>query len=744
MHLLALGAVLALTGGRPIHPVSAVPLDPPTATLTGKVTDQSGRPLADVRISVVEIERVATTSAEGVYRMPTLPSGTYSVTYALIGYAPQVRRVTIRDQDVVLDVAMQESAIEIQPIQVTASAGATSALESPQPTAVLSGEDLRTSQAPSLGETVNALAGVRSLSTGTGIGKPVIRGLTSNRVLILDDGQRLETSQWGDEHSPNIETADAERIEVIRGPASVLYGSDALGGVINIIPRELPDALSGPGFIRGNFTTAYGTNNKGADGTLGLEGAHGGFGFRTSLTGRHSDDVLTPAGRLFNSGNEAIGGTAAAGYRGGWGSLTATYSHRDEHIQIHEDPAEDPTATPNQRIGEDRGRISLSLPVGSASRLEATAGYERNRRREFEDAATTDVALGLLSRTWTGDVHLHHAPLGRFAGIVGISGLHNAFEKFGEETLIPNNKAYNVGAYLFEQTDAGRWNFSFGARFDHRQLDVESDTVLQVAAQTRKYNSVTGNLGLLYHVSEPVALVLNVGRGYRAPSAFDLFANGVHEGTVAFERGNPALSNEHSLNTDIALRIQNRTMGIEIGGFYNRIYDFIYTRPTGTFDSASGFQIFDVVQGDARLVGFEAAAEVHPTPFLHLRTTADYVDGKNTTTNTPLPFVPPFRVSYSARLEGGPGGWISNAYFQFGGETNSKQTKLDPNDFAPEGYTVFNLGAGASFPLGRRTVNLDLTLQNAFDKEYASFLSRFKTYALNPGRNLIVRVSSQI
>jgi len=608
---------------------------------------------------------------------------------------------------------------------------------------------LRQAQAPSLGETIQSLPGVRSLSTGTGIGKPVIRGLTSNRVLVVADGQRLETQQWGDEHSPNVETGDAERIEVIRGPASVLYGSDALGGVINVVPKELPDAIGRAGFVNGDLSTSYSTNNRQPDGTIALEGASGGFGFRGSFTGRTSDDIRTPVGPLFNSGNRSVGGTGSVGYRAAWGNVNATYSHRDEKLEIHEDPAEDPTATPLQRIGEDRAKVGLTLPMGN-SRLEADAGLERNHRREFEEQDATDVALGLLSKTFTTNVHFHHAPIGRWAGAIGASGLYNTFDKSGEETLIPNTNVGTAGVYLFEQGDYGRWNLSFGGRYDYRRLDADADAALGITDQTRTYNSVTGNAGVLYHLTEPLALVLNVGRGFRAPSSFDLFANGVHEGTVAFERGNPDLKNEHSINTDFALRAQTSSVRAEVGVFANYIQNFIYSQPTTEIDPESGFQIFDVTQGDARLIGLEGAVEYHPTRYLHLQGTADYTNGTNTTTDTPLPTMPPFRATYLVRLEGDPMGSLENPYLSVGGESNARQGRLDPTEeeffsesgYKSAGYTLLNLGAGFTLPVARNRLRLDLSLRNVLDKKYANFLSRYKTYALDPGRNLTLRLST--
>jgi iron complex outermembrane receptor protein len=712
------------------------------ATLTGQVTDTSGRPLPEVRVAVLEVNRSTLTDAEGRYVLQGLPTGTYAVSFALVGFAPQVHRVTLREGEVTLDVRLRPTLIELQELQVTASPIATTSLTSPQPTSVMSVEEVQSNRAASLGETISVLPGVRNFSTGGGIGKPVIRGLSSTRVLVLADGQRLENQQWGDEHGPNIEAGEAERIEVIRGPASVLYGSDALGGVINVITPDLPDALERDPFVSAKVVAGYATNNEQPDGTVALEGARAGFGFRGAFTGRTSDDVRTPAGELFNSGGRTLNGTGSVGYRGSWGSVAGTYSHRDERVEIHEDPAEDPTATPFQRIGEDRVHLRGSLPV-SASHLDVDVGYERNRRREFEEADATDVTLGLLSRTYSAGLRLHHPPVQGMAGIIGLAASRNEFDKFGAETLIPNNDYNNLGLYAFEQLELGRWNFAVGARYDYRRLRVDDDADLGVVAQRRTYNSVTGNLGVLYRVAEPVALVLNVGRGYRSPTAFDLFANGVHEGTVRFERGDSTLRNETSINTDLALRIQGRKVTAEIGGFANFIDNFIFPDPSGQIDPGSGLQIFDITQGNAQLRGFEAAVDFHPAPFLHLRGTADYTRGENTTNDLPLPFVPPFRATYSARLEGGDHGWVENPYLSIGGESNAKQSRVDPEDFAPEGYTLAHLGGGFALPLGSRTVSFDLQVRNVFDKEYAGFLSRYKTYALDPGRNFIARVTTE-
>ena len=738
-----LAGLASLSAPARAHAAVAHATSPELGELSGTVTDTAGRPLAGVRVTVLEASRSAQTAADGRYRLPNLPNGTYGVSFALVGYAPVVARIAIPSRGATLDVELRPTRIELPEVQVTASPLATTALTSPQPTSVVAGAALDLAQAASLGETLEQVAGVRNFSTGAGIGKPVIRGLTGNRILVLADGQRTEGAQWGDEHGPNIETATAGRIEVIRGPASVLYGSDALGGVINVVERPLPDAIGGASFLHGRLNTAYATNGESPDGSLLLEGASGHVGFRGALSGRTSDDIDTPVGELLNSGNRAVGGQGAVGLRGGWGSANASYAYRDERLEIHEDPEEDPEATPFQRIGTHRAQVALNLPVRHA-RLQLDAGYERNRRREFEEAgadAAGDLALGLLSETWTGNAHFHHAPVGRIEGIVGASLLRTTVTTAGEETLVPASRSTGYGVYAFEQAELGPWHLSAGARYDYRTLDVDDTPALGVAAQRRDWHSLTGNVGALYRLSGTLAAVLNVGRGFRAPSPFDLFANGVHEGTRRYERGTATLRNETSLNGDLALRVQSDRVNAEVGAFLNLIDDYIYPDPTDAFDPESGLRIYDIVQGNARLAGFEAAAEYHATPWLHFQLTSDYTHGQNVTTGLPLPFIPAFRVLYSARIEGAGVGRIDDPYLQLGAESTARQGRLDPEDVATGGYTLVNLAAGFATSYGATDFAVDLSARNLLDRQYRSFLSRYKAYADDPGRSVVLRVS---
>ncbi|MGZ8470100.1 MAG: TonB-dependent receptor, partial [Gemmatirosa sp.] len=722
---------------RPVAPASPRVVD----GVEGRVVDTAGVPLADVRVRLVELGRTRVTAADGRWRFSAVAPGRYTLSISRVGRVPETRAIAIPGDGRPVDVVLRAARVQLAAVQVTASTGATRAQDSPQPTAVLEGAELRTGQGAALGETLEQVPGVRSLSMTTGIGKPVIRGMTHYRVVTLDNGQRSETQAWGHDHSPNVETATAERVEVIKGPASVLYGSDALGGVVNVVAPPVPDALDGAAFVRGRASTIYNHNVRGTDGTLGVEGARGGFGARAALTARASGDMRTPVTRLPNTDNRAVATEGAAGWRGAWGTLTARYAGRGERIEIFDDPVASPGYTGYQRIATHRGTVEATLPVGSA-RLQANVGYEQNLRREFAGAAATTPDLGLFVRNWTGFAHLHHAPVGAFSGTLGASAMTSRFQNRGSKTLIPGSDSRTAAVYAFEQAEFGRWRTTFGARFDHRTLATGGDASIGVPAQRRAFPAVTGSAGVLYRLSEPVALVANVARGFRAPAAPDLWANGFHEGTRAFERGAPDLDVETSLNTEGGIRVNASALTAELTGFVNRVRNYIYLRP---FGSGALFDSLQVVQGDAQLVGLEGRAAYRPLSFLTLQLSGDWVRGDNVTADVPLTFIPPPRLLYGVRLEREQE-WrgLRALYLTASAESNARQSRIDPRDVAPPGYTITTLGTGFTHLLPRGPLTVDLTLRNLFDVRYRSFMSRYKGYADAPGRGVVVRVGTAL
>lgn len=642
------------------------------------------------------------------------------------------------------DSARRDSAQRVGAFQVTATFAATRVLDAPQPVAVIGGAELRRAQGAAVGDALEQLPGIRSLSMTTGIGKPVIRGLTHNRIVTLDNGQRSETQQWGHDHSPNVETANAEQIEVIKGPASVLYGSDALGGVINIVAPALADARGESPFLRGRATMAYNTNVMGPDATLRFDAARGGWGARIAATGRLTGDMRAPRGVLRNTENETGHLELATGYTGDERRLLLRVSERGERIEIFDDPIAAPGYTGYQRLTTRRGTIEGERALGAGGdRLQLQLGLEQNFRREFDAADATDIALGLLVNTASGFLHYHHRPVGPFSGgTIGVFALDSRFEKRGNTSLIPNSSSQNAAVYALEHIERGRWRGTVGARWDLRTLGIADDAELGLSAQTQRHQAFTGSLGASYRLTEWSSLVASVGRGFRAPAAPDLFANGFHEGTRAFERGNPDLRVETSLNTDLGLRIEHARVTGELSVFRNAIDDFIYLRPFGTGGAA--FDSLEVVQGNALLRGAEARVAVRTLPWLTLQAAGDIVRGTNRTVDVPLTFVPPPRVQLGARVEPTRLGQVLlRPWLSVQAERNWRQTRIDPRDVAPPGYTLWQLGGGGTLLVGARVLVVDLAVRNVFDTRYRSFMSRYKEFADGPGRAVVLRVTTE-
>lgn len=721
-----------------------------SATVAGVLRDAAGQPIDGARVQLVELQRHVVTGEDGQFRFGAVPAGTYRLAVARIGFAPGLHTVRVGGPAERLIITMDEGRMELTAVQVSASPTATTPLSAPQAMAILGGEALREAQGRSLGETLEPVAGVRSISMTTGIGKPVIRGLSSQRVITLDNGQRVESQQWGTDHAPNLETRDAERIEIIKGPASVLYGSDALGGVVNVIARALPDATGRAPFVSSGVAAVYDANLRGPEATLSLEGGAGGLGWRTSVTGRAMGDMRAPTGVLENTQNRTTNANLAAGYRGTWGSVATRLSRRSERIEIFDNPETSPGYTGYQDIVSNRAKVEVRRPVGEG-RLELDVAAEHNVREEYGDVDASEHALGLTALTGTVTAHWHPAQRqmlgGEWSGMLGVAAMGQQFQKSGTQTLIPDAAASNIALYGYEQATLGRLTLSVGARWDLRTLSAERDDVLSLDPTQRTWNTWTGNAGATYALREHMSVVMAVARGFRSPWYNELFANGFHEGTRAYERGNPELTLETSLNADLGIRVRQRTFTLDAGVYSNRISDYIYLRPFGT--GARAFDSLDVVQGDAWLRGGELAATWQPARWLTLDAGTDLTIGDNRTAGIPLTFVPPPRATWGARWSDTRSALMRRVfgrsavpYLKLSGESHAQQDRLDPNDVAPSGYTLWHASAGIALATSRGPLHVDLVMRNVGNVRYRPFLSRYKEFADAPGRALQLRVSA--
>jgi outer membrane receptor protein involved in Fe transport len=710
-------------------------------TLTGRVTDAVGQPIAAATVEITELGRRTTTATDGSFRL-ALPPGRYTVAVRRSGFAPVVRDVRLSGS-VAVDVALTPSPFQLEPVTVTATRSPVAADASPLPFSALAGDQLRRAQGVSLAHVLEALPGLRTLSTGAQIGKPVIRGLSGPRVLVLENGSRLEDYSWSDEDGPSVETGFVRRVEVIRGPASVLYGSDALGGVINVISEQLPDAAGGPKFMRTGYQLSLASNNA----EIGLagraEGARGTLGWRLAGVGRFASALHTPAGELENTGFGSASAEAVAGWRGPRGGLSVRVAHYGGEFKLLEANGPDTSSTeeggPERKLGDERLQVRGERVSGSW-RLVAQGQFQRHSLIEVSDdtvpggggSQTETEAFNLLLQTASLDLLAHHGT-GALRGTLGLSGVGQWNDASGRIPLVPDARIASGAAFAFEQLafGGGRWSLLAGARVDARRLNADADTALAMTAQARNATAWSGDLGIVFRPAADVAVSANVGRAWRAPTLFELFSNGPHLGEARYERGDATLVPEAGRSVDVGVRLGGHRVRLELAAYQHAISDYIYIRPDTVF--IDSLRVYQHAQADAELIGTEVSLEAELVPGFTARARLDGVRGTNLTAHEPLPLVPPLRTGVTL---------VWRDAVQLDVDTYARQDRPNSLDIQTAGYTLVHVSASREITLFGRAMRLDVGMRNAFNTSYRSFLSRYKEFALDPGRNLIIRLSA--
>ncbi|MEP6831750.1 MAG: TonB-dependent receptor [Gemmatimonas sp.] len=731
--------------------------------ISGTVKDAGGRALPGARITLTELGLEVVSDAEGHYRFASVPPGRYTLVVRKIGYASPAPTVTSIASTGAHDFMLTRSARLLEPVTVTASSQPTDARLSSRSIGVLHQDALRNDASISLAHSLVSLPGVRSVSTGVQIGKPMIRGLYGARVLTLEDGMRLEDYSWSDEDAPAIDARLAQRVEVIRGPASVLYGSDALGGVVNVIPNALPSAAAGER-VRRLSAEAYGaSNNLEAGASARVEGANGRLGWRAAGTGRFAGSIQTPDGEVMHTGLGVVSFQGATGLRGKQSNTTLRFALVGGEFQLLE--AQKPiiptgvvdSGGPVRQLLDTRVQLVHEQIFGKL-RLEAKAQWQRHSLKEVSDdclppigqpvcsaaelAASKDVpAFDLLLNTESADVLLHHGTDGNIHGTFGLSGMFQSNDSRGPIFLVPDASISAVGVYALEQIRAGIFTFEGSARADHRSLNADANAQILLAANdSRSWNATTFNVGAVAQLTPMVALVANAGSGWRAPTLFDLYSNGVNIAEARYELGDPTLNREYDVNGEAGVRLTGARAHFEATGFRSNIDDFIYTSPTG--QQQSGLPLFRHLQADAKFTGAEMSAGVEVATPVSVDARFDVVQATNKKTGLPLPLIPPARGAVGLTYHTERVTWLQHLALRGEVESVAKQTRLDVNDLQTGSYTLVNFAANAEHPIGARAFRFDLRVQNAGNVAYKDFLSRYKQFAQNPGFNAVFRIST--
>ncbi|GAB3269301.1 TonB-dependent receptor [Larkinella harenae] len=744
--------------------------EPCDCFIKGIVLDKdSHQPIPGAAVFIREISRGTTTDAQGQYRIDRLCQGQYTLVSRILGYKEISQAVTLV-HTAEKNVLLTEDDIHLQDVNVTAQRAA--ALNS-QTISQLAGQALDQTRGQSLGDALRNVIGVTTLQTGSSIAKPVIHGMHSNRVLILNNGIRQEGQQWGSEHAPEIDPFVANRITVIKGAAGVRFGSDAIGGVILVEPDALPTTRP----VHGELNLVGFSNGRQGVASLQAEGGFGqGFGWRVQGTLKRGGNLRTPNYFLDNTGISEQNFSAATGYRSKRFRTELYYSRFFSQLGIfsgsHIGNLSDLQAIlrngepfiksgfsytigrPFQQIAHDLlkwktdwkpaagGNWSLTLARQYDDRLE----YDLHRPKNDSLAALNRPELRFRLTTYTGDVIFEHKPIAeKLTGSLGISTFYQ-YNIMNGRPLIPNFRTYNAGIFWIEKLKRNRWEYEAGLRYDYRHTQVFRYERQVLEKPLFVFQNFSGTLGATYFLNDQWTTRFNAGTSWRAPNVNELFSDGVHHGAATYELGDRTLNPEKAYTLSLSTEYTGKKVQAEIGFFYNTIRDYIYLKPRAEpiLTIRGAFPSFQYTQTDALYAGMDASVQADLWPKLSGSSKLSLLYVQDLLLQQPIVMIPPNRWENSLRYEPGKWGTLQNVFVGLGNLWVARQHRVPANsDFLPPppAYALWNITAGFAVPVSEKhQLDVGLTVANVFNTVYRDYLNRFRYYADDPGRNISVRL----
>lgn len=755
-----------------------------TRHLHGVVESESGKPVRDAEVVATwaggrpvggrALPPVMRTRSDGYGRFDfrDLPADLVTVRVRALGFAPLEQRVDLRAADRLLTLHLETNVTTLQDVQVR-STSVPEQMARVAATSTLDGAALATGRGQTLGETIKQLPGVTVIQFGPSIAKPVIRGLASQRVLVMNGGLRQEDQQWGTEHAPNIDSFTADAVTVVRGAATVLYGADALGGVVRVDQAALPDT----GHLRGDAALNLFSNSRQGAVSLGAEGADlvlpkiGATGYRVRLTSRVAGNAAAPDYHLTNTGFRELNGSLALGVARAWGRSDLTVSRfgtelgvlRQAHVGNADDLARSMSGVPpdsafsyaigrpNQRVTHTtlRSRTTWNLP--NDQELEVLYGLQFNHRREYDNHGPLrfrdEPAFNLKLFTNTLDVRWRHARWKGWRGTIGTSGMAQGNQTLGKAFLIPGYDLWQGAVYLQEEYARGRWSLQGGLRGDaiSQTTLAFADYGIRSPAGTRRWSNMAGSFGVAYLLRDGLDLSVRAARAWRPPTVNERYAQGVHHGTAQYELGSAALDPEVSRGIETTLRYGGSMLQLEAAAYANRVDGFIFLQPTDPVLTIRGtFPGFRYAQVPARMRGGEIAMTISPSAHVQLLASGTLVRGTSTVDDTPLYDMPADRMTVTWRTHGThttTGAW----YIDLGTQRVRRQNRVPQGivyALPTAGYSLWQIEAGArAFRLGARSVTMSLSVHNALNARYRDYLSRYRLFVNDVGRDVALRIT---
>ncbi|RXK85438.1 TonB-dependent receptor [Filimonas effusa] len=641
---------------------------------------------------------------------------------------------------------------------------------------VMKGQDLFNTRGATLGESLKGITGLNTLQTGPSVSKPVIHGLHSNRVLILNNGVRQEGQQWGSEHAPEIDPFIASEVSIVKGASSVRYGSDAIAGVVLLEPEALNPARQ----LQGQVNAVAATNGRMGVMSGMLEGKLDkrldGLNWRVQGTLKRAGNFRTPGYYLKNTGISEADFSAAVSYKKSNYGIDLYYSEFHNKLGVFdgshvgnvsdlyaafERPRPITASYFSYKIDRSYQDVSHRLlkaggwyRFNNGSRLEVVFARQGNRRDEYDIDLPYSTDPDILKmpqisfkiKTHTLDVNYDWASGKYFSGSIGVSGGTQGNVFNGIRYLVPNFRNYSGGVYAIEKYTYNKLTLEAGARYDYRWLRVYrlNNNTLQTYYTTHDYRNVTGTAGAGYKFTDHFSINANVGSAWRAPSVNELYIDGIHLSAASYEKGDSLLKSERSYNFTFGIKYERSRFRAEAVAYYNVINDFIYAKPAlkpVTLISGT-YPLFSYTQDDVTLKGVDVDLSYKPVRQVELVSKTSIVRAWNRTIHDYLVFMPADRFDNKIQYNIGSLGRVRDCYLSLQNISVRRQDRVPPNsDYVapPPGYSLFNISTGFTIHISGNSLNINLGVDNVANVAYRDYLNRFRYYANDLGMNVMLR-----
>ncbi len=719
----------------------------------GNITDkETSESLTDVNIYIKSLTKGVTTNTNGFYNIENLSSGNYELYISYLGYQDIHENIEL-NSDLNINFQLRPSILELEGVLISAP------FHKLQKDNVMKVEKIKTSDltdANNLSEQLSQVPGVNQISTGSGIGKPVIRGLSGNRVLVYTQGIRLENQQFGEEHGIGVSSSGIESVEIIKGPASLLYGSDAIGGVLFLNP-ELYAPLDS---LDIDFSTKYFSNTNGVSTNFGIKKTTEKVKLLTRFSLQQHADYQFDNTRVTNSRFSEYDLKTGVGFGNNKITNDIRYNINFSRLGIPEGiDAQNNNIKPllpNQSI--ENHVISSHTKVNlNKGKLDMIFGYTFNNRKEFEeehhyeeeedhdeeeneeehDDEELEPALEMHLSTLNYNIKYELPKVKDFEIIIGTQGMHQKNTNFGSETLIPDASTTDIGLFGTSHYHWKKHAIQFGLRYDYRNIYINPIN------KNKDFNSFNGAIGFKTDFSSKITGRVNLASGFRAPNLSELTSNGEHEGSNRYEIGDINLTNEQNVQLDLNLNYKSDHFEFFTNVFYNNINDYIYLTPTT--DYIDNAQVFNYLQDNASLYGAELGIHLHPHPldWLHISSSFETVTGK-LKNGTYLPLIPAnsihtnftFTISKNSKLN-------TNAFISL--KNVFKQQNVSNSEIASKNYDLVNLGVNSELQSKKALYKFNIGVNNLLNKQYINHLSRLKNDGIyNQGRNIILGLTIKL